>query len=76
MRWGPLRVSTRPRSPLQVLALFAMEPPVSLGAEDVRNEKVKVLRSISPIRLEDVVLGQYKGVPREGLPGSGSARRV
>ena len=35
---------------LQVMALFAMEPPVSLKAEDVRNEKVKVLRSIVPIK--------------------------
>jgi len=28
---------------LQILALFAMETPVSLAAEDIRNEKVKVL---------------------------------
>lgn len=27
---------------LQILALFAMEPPVTLDAEDIRNEKVKV----------------------------------
>ena len=46
---------------LQVLALFAMEPPVSLSAEDIRNEKVKVLRSMRIPTLEDVVLGQYKG---------------
>ncbi|XAR55252.1 Glucose-6-phosphate dehydrogenase [Bertholletia excelsa] len=47
---------------LQILALFAMETPVSLNAEDIRNEKVKVLRSMKPLRLEDVVLGQYKGL--------------
>ncbi|CAN4084516.1 unnamed protein product [Withania somnifera] len=46
---------------LQILALFAMETPVSLDAEDIRNEKVKVLRSMRPLLLEDVVLGQYKG---------------
>lgn len=46
---------------LQILALFAMETPVSLNAEDIRNEKVKVLRSMRTLRLEDVVLGQYKG---------------
>lgn len=46
---------------LQILALFAMETPVSLDAEDTRNEKVKVLRSMRPLQLEDVVLGQYKG---------------
>ena len=41
------------------MALFAMEQPVSLDAEDVRNEKVKLLRSIKPIKLSDVVIGQY-----------------
>ncbi len=34
---------------LQVLALVAMEPPVSLDAEALRDEKVKVLKSIRPI---------------------------
>lgn len=46
---------------LQTIALFAMEPPVSLDGEDIRNEKVKVLRSIRKLELDDVVLGQYKG---------------
>ena len=46
---------------LQVLALFAMEPPVSRDAEHVRNEKVKVLRSMRRLKLEDVVVGQYVG---------------
>ena len=44
---------------LQVLSLVAMEPPSSLGAEDVRDEKVKVLKSIAPIVREDIVMGQY-----------------
>ncbi len=34
---------------LQVLTLVAMEPPVSMDSEDLRNEKVKVLKSIRPI---------------------------
>ncbi|HEY4123918.1 MAG TPA: glucose-6-phosphate dehydrogenase [Rhizomicrobium sp.] len=34
---------------LQLLCLVAMEPPVSLNADDVRDEKVKVLRSLRPI---------------------------
>ncbi|KAL1340669.1 glucose-6-phosphate 1-dehydrogenase, chloroplastic [Arachis hypogaea] len=51
---------------LQILALFAMETPVSLDAEDIRNEKVKVLRSMRPIQLEDVVVGQYKGHNKGG----------
>lgn len=52
---------------LQILALFAMETPVSLDAEDIRNEKVKVLRSMRPLRLEDVVTGQYKSHTKGGV---------
>ncbi|MGD9873148.1 MAG: glucose-6-phosphate dehydrogenase [Kiritimatiellia bacterium] len=43
---------------LQMLALVTMEQPVSL-AKYVREEKVKVLRSIQPVMLDDMVLGQY-----------------
>jgi glucose-6-phosphate 1-dehydrogenase len=50
---------------LQVLALCAMEPPVSFGADDVRDEKVQVLRSLRPITGADVkrfvVRAQYDG---------------
>ena len=61
---------------VQILALFAMECPVSLEAEDIRNEKVKLLRNIRPIALDDVVVGQYRGVsvPGQGyLPGARAA---
>src|SRR4029078_11968967 len=34
---------------LQVLSLGTMEPPVSLAAESIRDEKVKLLRSIRPL---------------------------
>lgn len=51
---------------LQILALFAMETPVSLDAEDIRNEKVKVLRSMRQLKLDDVVVGQYKGHTKGG----------
>lgn len=44
---------------LQMLALLAMECPVSLAAEDIRDEKVKVLRSITPLTADDFVTGQY-----------------
>ena len=56
---------------LQVLTLVAMETPISLGAEDIRNEKVKVLRSIRPPTLSDLVVGQYKENSQGGkqLPG-------
>ncbi|MEE9594789.1 MAG: glucose-6-phosphate dehydrogenase [Candidatus Hydrothermarchaeales archaeon] len=43
----------------QVLALVAMEVPAAFDADSIRNEKVKVLSSISPILEEDVVFGQY-----------------
>jgi glucose-6-phosphate 1-dehydrogenase len=56
---------------LQVLALFAIEQPVSLNAEDIRNEKVKLLRSIRSIDPNDVVLGQYKGRKRGNQELSG-----
>ncbi len=48
---------------LQVLSLIAMEPPVSLEAEAVRDEKVKLLKSIRELTPADVarqvVRGQY-----------------
>ncbi|KAH7315167.1 hypothetical protein KP509_21G037100 [Ceratopteris richardii] len=46
---------------LQVLCLVAMEKPVSLNPEDIRDEKVKVLKAIQPIRDDEVILGQYDG---------------
>ena len=48
---------------LQVMSLVAMEPPVSLDAEPIRDEKVKLLKSIRQLTPEDVakqvVRGQY-----------------
>jgi len=47
---------------MQLLALTAMEPPVSLDAEAVRDEKVKVLKAIQPLALGpggDVARAQY-----------------
>jgi len=46
---------------LQLLALVAMEPPASFQAEALRNEKVKVLKSIRPLAISDSVLAQYDG---------------
>ncbi|KAG2572939.1 glucose-6-phosphate 1-dehydrogenase, cytoplasmic isoform-like [Panicum virgatum] len=46
---------------LQVFCLVAMEKPVSLKPEHIRDEKVKVLQSVNPINPEEVVLGQYDG---------------
>ena len=39
---------------LQLLSLVAMEPPATMDAEDLRDEKVKVLKSIRPITEEDL----------------------
>lgn len=48
---------------LQLLCLIAMEPPVSFGADEVRNKKVDVLHAIRPMPLDKVaecaVRGQY-----------------
>ncbi|XP_058105266.1 glucose-6-phosphate 1-dehydrogenase 2, chloroplastic-like [Magnolia sinica] len=52
---------------LQILALFAMETPVSLDAEDIRNEKVKVLRSMRPLQLENMVIGQFRSHTKNGV---------
>ncbi|UJR13412.1 hypothetical protein I4U23_000427 [Adineta vaga] len=48
---------------MQILSIVAMEKPLSTKGEDIRDEKVKVLRSIPPIKPEDVVIGQYLGDP-------------
>jgi len=48
---------------LQLLCLVAMEAPASMRAEDIRNEKIKVLRALRPITPDNVkrvtVRGQY-----------------
>ncbi len=52
---------------LQLLALTAMEPPAEFSADAMRNEKVKVLRSIASPAPQDVVRGQYGPGYVEGL---------
>ncbi|MBP7074486.1 MAG: glucose-6-phosphate dehydrogenase [Rhabdochlamydiaceae bacterium] len=44
---------------MQLVSLVGMEPPVSLDANAIRDEKVKVLQAIRPIEQKDVVLAQY-----------------
>jgi glucose-6-phosphate 1-dehydrogenase len=44
-----------------------MEKPKSLSAEDIRNEKVKVLKAVPPIEEQDVLIGQYTA--GKGKPG-------
>lgn len=55
---------------LQILSLVAMEKPASCHPDDIRNEKVKVLKSIEHLTVDDVVLGQYVGNP----DGEGEAK--
>ncbi|MEX0330344.1 MAG: glucose-6-phosphate dehydrogenase [Puniceicoccaceae bacterium] len=73
---------------MQLLSLIAMEPPVSLDPESIRDEKVKVLKAIQPLELDpveqaDVVRARYteglmdgKRVPgymeEEGIPEDSS----
>jgi glucose-6-phosphate 1-dehydrogenase len=45
----------------QVLANLAMEPPVRIDSESIRDEKVKVLKAIDPIAATDIVRGQFRG---------------
>lgn len=55
---------------MQILALVAMEKPLSADAPHIADEKVRVLRGVRPVSLEDVALGQYgaPGGPQEGAP--------
>ena len=48
---------------VQLLAMVAMEKPLSVHPDDLRDEKVKVLRSIKPVQPHHVVLGQYAAGP-------------
>jgi len=43
----------------QLLTLVAMEVPAAFEADEIRNEKVKILRQIAPIQPDSVVFGQY-----------------
>ena len=56
---------------MQILALVAMEPPVKLTSRDVAAEKVKVLRCIPPLTIDDVVIGQYSGGTINGVSRPG-----
>jgi glucose-6-phosphate 1-dehydrogenase len=49
----------------QVLAFVAMEPPVSLSAKHLRDEKAKVFEALKPIDVRHVVRGQYEGYRSE-----------
>ena len=56
----------------QMLALLAMEPPVSEDADALRDERVKVLKAVESLSAEDVVRGQYEGYLLEDGVAEGS----
>ena len=54
---------------MQLLCLIAMEPPYHFDPDAVRDEKLKVIRALDPVKPEDIVRGQY-------LPGGGQGGYV
>lgn len=46
---------------MQLLCLIAMEAPAHFDANDIRNEKLKVIRALAPVAASDTVRGQYAG---------------
>ncbi len=57
---------------LQVLGFVAMEPPVSLSAGPLRDEKAKVFDALRPLDVRHVVRGQYEGYRSEPGVAAGS----
>jgi glucose-6-phosphate 1-dehydrogenase len=49
----------------QVMAHLAMEPPVRTDSESIRDEKVKLLKAIPPLKVKNVVRGQFRGYRNE-----------
>jgi len=57
---------------LQILAILAMEPPVTGDADSLRDEKVKVLRATRALTADDIVRGQFDGYRDEPGVAEGS----
>ena len=53
-----------------------MEPPARTDSESMRDEKVKVLKSIPPIEAKDLVRGQFRGYRQEPGVAPGSTRET
>jgi glucose-6-phosphate 1-dehydrogenase len=49
----------------QILANLAMEPPIRMDSESIRDEKVKVLKAIPPLDANNLVRGQFRGYRAE-----------
>ena len=79
-RWGYFDQSGQLRDMvqnhlMQILTLVAMEPPVNMDGDSIRNEKLKVLKALRPITSENVdqvtVRGQYSSGFIRGTPVPG-----
>eukprot|EP00042_Codosiga_hollandica_P043660 m.416793 g.416793 ORF g.416793 m.416793 type:complete len:296 (+) comp56615_c0_seq11:1318-2205(+) len=57
---------------LQMMCTVAMERPATIDADDIRQEKVKVLRAIKPLTLQDVIIGQYVA---SNIPGNEESQK-
>jgi len=55
----------------QLLTLVAMEAPATFDADEIRDEKAKILRQIESIGDEDMVYGQYSGGEVDGMKVAG-----
>lgn len=54
---------------LQTMALVAMEQPIKFNAQEIAEEKTKLLRATTPMRLDRTVTGQYDGyLADSGVP--------
>jgi len=75
-RTGALRDMVQNHA-LQLLTMIAMEPPPRMVADAIRDEKLKVLRSLKPFDEEsvarDVVRGQYRAGAVDGKPAAAFA---
>ena len=78
-RTGALRDMVQNHA-LQLLTMIAMEPPSRNDADAIRDEKLKVLRSLKPFTEEsvarDVVRGQYRAGTAGGQPVAGYLQEV
>ena len=51
---------------MQLLCLTAMEPPSKFDPDAVRDEKLKVIRALDPLKVGDTVRGQYRANGQDG----------
>ena len=58
-----------PNHIFQLVTLIGMEPPISFGADAVRDEQTKILRAIPPFTPEDVLSRTARGQYGEGVVG-------